>query len=238
MKELSADWFMEGTLDFEYKKYVLLAYLQFVNQEFSAERLYPSFSDLIFHYNNLFTFREHKRKLSERFPTQASTEELKKLRLVYEPTIADDQHMAEINSIVDYSLPQIDQRLKRGKEIYEYIDDHLNIEPIGITPLYRKEGYVLLRMEPERDVKAFEYKIVFFENTDANYHGISFNYLHSFTYSLANTYESMKLQLVRNYTKLPNPATYLLHTVRPFPEQNAVLPIAKRRMLTYLKEEK
>lgn len=238
MKQLSADWFMEGTLDFEYKKYVLLAYLQFVNQEFSEERLYPSFSDLIFHYNNLFTFRENKRKLTEQFPGKVSQDQLKKLRLVYEPAITDDEQMEEINSIVDYSLPQIDRRLKRGKEIYEYIDDHLNIEPIGITPLYRKEGYILLRMEPGRDVKAFEYKIVFFENTDANYHGISFNYLHSFTYSLANTYESIKSQLVRNYTKLPNPATYLLYSVRPFPEQNALLPIAKRRMLTYLKDEK
>ena len=236
MKQLSADWFMEGTLDFEYKKYVLLAYLQFVNQEFSEERLYPSFSDLIFHYNNLFAFREKKRKIVERFPGKISREDLRKLRLVYQSEITDDDHMQEIDSIVDYSLPQIDRRLRQGKEIYDYIDERITIEPIGITPLYRKESYLLMRTEPDRDVKAFEYKIVFFENTDANYHGISFRYLHSFTYSLANTYESMKLQLVRSNAQLPNPATYLLYAERPFPEQNSLLPIAKRRMLSYLKE--
>lgn len=237
MKQLSSDWFMEGTLDFEYKKYVLLAYLQYVHQEFSEKRLYPTFSELIFHYNNLFQFRENKRKLTEQFPEKISFEDLRKLKLVYEPQIEDADQIQEIDSIIDYSIPQIDRHLKRGKEIYEFIDENIWIEPVGITPLYQQEGYILLRMEPARDVKAFEYKIVFFENTDANYHGISFKYLHSFSHSLANTYESMKLQLVRNYTKLPNPATFLVYTVQPFPEQNTVLPVAKRKILTYLKPE-
>ena len=37
--KLSPEWFLEGTLDFEYKKYVLLAYLQHVSQEFAEMNL-------------------------------------------------------------------------------------------------------------------------------------------------------------------------------------------------------
>ena len=57
MKSLSVNWFIEGSLDFEYKKYQLLAYLQQINQHFNKTKLYPDLNDLIFHYNNIFAFR-------------------------------------------------------------------------------------------------------------------------------------------------------------------------------------
>ncbi len=235
MKKLSADWFLEGTLDFEYKKYVLLAYLQHVSREFARERLYPSFSDLIFHYKNLFSFKENKQKLFEQFPRSLSEEEFRKLTLAFNPQLEDDEQLKEILSIVEYALPAIHRRMKNGKEIYEHIDEQLTIEPVGVLPLYKREGYILLRVNQHRTIKVYEYRIVFFENTEANYHGISFKYLQSFTLSLAQTFESMKLELIRAHTHLPNPATYLLYAVKPFPEEASLLPIAKRKMLAYLK---
>lgn len=235
MKKLSNDWFIEGVQDFEYKKYVLLAYLQHVASEFAEVRLYPAFSDLIHHYNNLTSFQENKRKLWEQFPGKITEEEFRKFRLAFEPKVEEGPSIQEIEAIVEYAIPQIRNHVKEGKEIYEYIEDQIRIEPIGITPLYKQEGYLFLRVSPRPAVKVYEYQIVFFENTDANYHGISFRYLDSFRYTLANTYESMKLHLIRNYTKLPNPATWLLYVVQPFPEQASLLPIAKRKMLGFLK---
>lgn len=235
MKKLSTDWFIEGLQDFEYKKYLLLAYLQHVAREFAEVRLYPAFSDLIHHYKNLTSFQENKRKLWEQFPGKLSEEEFRKFRLTFEPQIDEGPSIQEIEAIVEYAIPQIRNHVKEGKEIYDYIEDQLRIEPIGITPLYKQEGYLFLRVSPRPVVKVYEYQIVFFENTDANYHGISLHYLDSFTYTLANTYESMKLHLIRHHTKLPNPATWLLYAVHPFPEQASLLPIAKRKMLGLLK---
>ena len=40
MKTLGADWITDKHIDFEYKKYVLLDYLQDVNQNFEASKLY------------------------------------------------------------------------------------------------------------------------------------------------------------------------------------------------------
>ena len=47
MKSLSETWFAEGYIDFELKKYTLLAYLQEVNKYFDANKLYPQLADLI-----------------------------------------------------------------------------------------------------------------------------------------------------------------------------------------------
>ena len=55
MKTLSKTWFAEGYIDFELKKYTLLAYLQEVNKYFYENKLYPQLADLIFHNNNILT---------------------------------------------------------------------------------------------------------------------------------------------------------------------------------------
>ena len=35
--------------------------------------------------------------------------------------------------------------IDNGAEIYELIEKQLHIEPVGILPLYKNEGYMLLR---------------------------------------------------------------------------------------------
>ncbi len=235
MKKLSEDWFLEGMLDFEYKKYVLLAYLGEVSRKFAEYKLYPAFSDLIFHYNNLHQFRENRQQIRQRFPSHLDQEELRNLRLRYTSEVEEGGDLEEISSIVEYALPNIQSQLKAGKEIYEAVNQQLVIEPIGITPLYKREGYILLQINPLREIKAYFYRVAFFENVEANYYGISFDYRNSFTYSLSNTFENMKRELIRTCSDLPNPATFLLHSRRLFPEAESILPIAKRKMLSYLK---
>ncbi|MEL6699585.1 MAG: hypothetical protein AAFP89_25325 [Bacteroidota bacterium] len=237
VKKLSPNWFWEGTQDFEYKKYLLLAYLQYVSREFAEVRLYPSFQDLIFHYNNLRAFRDEKQKLNQQFPHQINEEEFRKQNLVKDPLIEDSPQFQEINSIITYALPEIKHYLEDGKGIYDFIDENLQIEPVGIRPLYLKEGYLLLRMNPRKEVRAFEYKVVFLENVGVNYHGISMNPVRNFRYSIANTYEAMKRELIRDHQKFVNPATFLVHAVQPFPEASALLPITKRKVLHYLKSD-
>jgi hypothetical protein len=60
MKSLSETWFADGYIDFELKKYTLLAYLQEVNKCFNENKLYPQLADVIFHYNNIISFRKIK----------------------------------------------------------------------------------------------------------------------------------------------------------------------------------
>ena len=61
MATLSKNWITEKLIDFEYKKYLLLAYLQQVSGQFDETRLYPSLSELIEHYKNVVSLRENKK---------------------------------------------------------------------------------------------------------------------------------------------------------------------------------
>src|SRR5271155_5846718 len=97
--QLSETWFIEGFIDFELQKYRLLAYLQEVNNYFHESKLYPQLSDTIFHYNNLNSFRDNKSFLQNQFPKQLDKLNMKKLELVYERMLKDDEVMKELEHI-------------------------------------------------------------------------------------------------------------------------------------------
>jgi len=77
MKKLQINWLTNGLIDFEYKKYMLLAYLKGVQEEFESKKLYPVFSDLIMHYQNLMQVKAHKKLVYEQFPQRISRADFK-----------------------------------------------------------------------------------------------------------------------------------------------------------------
>src|SRR6185369_3760947 len=110
MKNLSETWFAEGYIDFELKKYTLLAYLQEVNKYFNENMLYPQLAEVIFHYNNLVAFRENKKFLQEHFPKKLSGVQMEKLQVLYEQMIGDDELMQELEAIINFSASTIRPR--------------------------------------------------------------------------------------------------------------------------------
>src|SRR5215203_4461480 len=144
MKSLSETWFAEGYIDFELKKYTLLAYLKEINKYFHESKLYPQLSDIIFHFNNLVAFRENKKFLQEHFPKKLTGIQMEKLQLLYEQMIEDDELMQELEDIIHYSEGKIKHAIHSGKEIYEFVENKLNINPVGIIPLDIQEGYFFL----------------------------------------------------------------------------------------------
>ena len=101
MESLNRNWLTEHHIDFEYKKYILLAYLQHVSDHFTENRLYPFLSDLVEHYRNLKFLKESKQQLFDRFPERILGSDAEHFRLVYQKIIEDDSLMKEIEQIVD-----------------------------------------------------------------------------------------------------------------------------------------
>jgi hypothetical protein len=114
MKQLSETWFAEGYIDFELKKYTLLAYLKEINSCFNENKLYPQLSDLIFHFNNIVAFRENKKHLQEHFPKKFTGVQIQKLQLLYEQMIEDDELMNELENIINYSAGEMKTTISNG----------------------------------------------------------------------------------------------------------------------------
>lgn len=232
--QLSETWFLEGYVDFEWQQYRLLAYLQDVSQRFHQTKLYPQLGDVVFHYKNLVSFRENKRLMQELFPKQLNAIDLKQLELKYAEILADDEVMQELERITSFALQRVKDTLDEGAEIYERIEQKTSIEPVGILPLYKDEGYLLLRYQQQAAVWAYSYNTTLLEHEQARYRGVRIQFLNSWPASIVNTYEQIKLDIIRTVKVLPNPAVYKVESALQVPFQETFLPIAKRLLMRTL----
>ena len=228
---LNKNWITENHIDFEYKKYVLLAYLQHVSENFTEQRLYPYLSDLVEHYRNLRVLRENKQQLFTQFPERMVKADLEQFKLMYEKIVEDDQLMQEIESIIEFSLPQIETYLRDGKKIYDFIEERLKIYPIGVIPLHSDSGYVFLVSGADSGTRVYEFQVSIFENPVERYRGIHLNFVTTYEKTLMHTFEAIKSDLIRFNRNLPNPATYVIETDMNLPFEETFLPVAKRSLV-------
>ena len=237
MKSLNANWITEGRIDFEYKKYILLAYLQEVSKSFSEAKLYPFLSDLFQHHNNLLALKERKENAINSFPKKITRMDVEHLRIEYDRLVTDDGCMEEINHILDYAMPMLRQYVEEGKELYEFVEDKLLFVPIGVIPLRPVEGYLLLKQLNRNDVAVYEYGITLFENANEKYRSIRTLYVTTYTAGITNTFESIKYDLIKNRKEIGNPATYAVESKMHFPFEETFYPIARRLLMRHLGSE-
>jgi len=231
MDRLNDNWLTDGLIDFEYKKYQLLAYFKNVKESFKRVELYPFLSDMIFHYRNLVMLKENKTLIQESFPKELSVENLKNLVLNYHKIIEDDSVMMEIEAIMEYALPQFKDSLDEGSFIYDYVESKCEISPVGLTSLYLDEGYLFVTQPPETETDVYRYQVTIFNQSAEPLRGIHTEFLLTAQRSFSNTYEHMKLNLIRNYLELPNPSVYLVSSKMRFPYQQTLMPVAKRLLV-------
>ena len=237
MKSLSETWFAEGRIDFELKKYTLLAYLQEVNTYFNENKLYPQLSDIIFHYHNIVAFRENKKYLQEHFPKKLTGLQMEKLKVLYEQVIEDDELMEELEGIIHFSAEQMRSTIQSGTGIYEFVEESLEITPVGLLPLDAQEGYFFLSNGELGRTRVYQYRLSIFEKHDERFRSIKTSYVDHWTRSISHTYEHIKSELIKIRKELPNPAVYSIETELKFPVEETLLPIAKRRLVKFICSE-
>ena len=235
MTKLSSQWITDGIIDFEYKKYVLLAYLQHVRKEFNNQILFPHLAQVREHHDSSVTLKESQRSLSTHFPKDLTGIDPSQLRWIYRNIYHDSTHLKEISDILEFAIPQFSQLMQEGESRYDEVKTSLTIAPIGIVPLRTEEGYLFIYKQTSRETTIFRYQITLFDARRERI--IQTERVDSVRKNLSVTFENMKVELTRRYTQLPNPATYMVESPREYPVDETLLPAAKQLMTRYLSDE-
>ncbi|WP_428660044.1 hypothetical protein [Runella sp.] len=231
MATLRTDWLTEGWIDFEYKKYMLMAYLQEVNGNFDQAKLFPDLLNVQTHYELATQLKNSKNEIVASFPKKVTGVDFKKKRFVYEK-FQESEKLTEIDSILDYSLPLFQQTLTQGQTQYADIEAQLTFAPVGIVPLHLKEGYLFLYRTRRSETDIYHYQVRLFEHHDQR--GVQTTYLETVRKGISTTFENLKLTLIKKRRELPNPATYLVESPADYPVQETLLPIAKRLIVKHV----
>ncbi len=144
--------------------------------------------------------------------------------------------MKEINLITDFALPRLKEQIEEGKAIYDFVEEQVVFEPVGIKPIYNREGFLFIIMEHSQEVHAFRYKSGLFQLAGEKFRSVSLWLLAIFQRSLVKTLESLKLHLTREVKELPNPATWRLHSAQTIPIEETLVPLSKRLLLQSVAE--
>jgi hypothetical protein len=234
MATLNTNWLTEKYIDFEYKKYILLAFLQDVDKDFEVQKLYPSLRELVTHYRQLVSIKEKKDEMYKSFPQTAEGIDAENMRIIYQKMVEDTEIMKQLETIVDFSIPRFQRYLTEGRKIYDAIESQLNIFPVGVVPLHAKEGYIFIRDGKNADTCVYEYDIALFEEPEAKYRGIHTQFVKTREMDMGVSYQYIKLELLKEKQDLPNPATYAIESEWVVPLEETLLPIAKRCLLKYV----
>jgi hypothetical protein len=232
MQELHNSWITEGLMDPEYKKYILLAYLKSCRDQFGETKLYPPLSDLVRHYQNLNELNQSLDQLQSAFPKEVSGIDLSGLRFQYEQQKQLDENILNITEIIDFAIPSMRGVIEEGREIYELVEKNLEIQPLGIVPMYNQEGYILIHEDHSSDVYIYQFQHSVIVSPHENMRSLSLNYIYKEVKSIANTFEQMKLRLIQSFQHLPHPAAYLCISKLHVPLLETLLPVTKRVLMT------
>lgn len=216
MERLRPGWFLEGLFDAEYQHYRLLAYLNKVRQAFFAQRLYPPLSDIIAAYAEVLRLSAELEQAPRSDPSS-------------------DLHTLE--EIITFSIPKLYAAIEEGRSLYETIAQALQAHVIGVIPLYRDEGYVLLRRGTEPIVRVYTYEMRRLYNADEEHIAIRMSFLQEYPYNAFSLgFLRVRERLLREHAELPVPYMLVVESPWVLPIEETLLPIIQRSLPRWTKE--
>lgn len=239
MFKLSKNWLTEGTMDAEYKEYLVLAYLRDVHEVFKNKILYPPLAELIEQYHYLKSIKDNLNniKTSEKVLTGI---DWKNMKLIYgysnpSSNIQDKTEIDIIEEVIDFSLPKIEKEIHLGKKIYEEVESQMNYSQVGLTPLNKNVGYIFIQNFPTSEILVYRYEIsslyAKIDEQQVPFKSLKTEYISSYTLSISQTLTSIKQEIIQQMPDIPNPAVFSFFPKICVSMEYTILPVVKRMLL-------
>ncbi|MEM6645186.1 MAG: hypothetical protein AAF730_02935 [Bacteroidota bacterium] len=233
MTTLHHNLFLEAGSDLESAQYRVLAGLKQIRRAFAETRLYPHLQELIHVHRTVGAFRDKLRAVKTALPKRVVGLDHEQQQLIYEQDAVRDRVLGPMEELIDWGLPQVQRWIDEGQAIFDFVDEHIDIEPVGIGPAQQTVGYLLARTDARRPWQVYRFELSRVTRAGEHYRTMRTTRLHMD----AAKYQSpldVKQTLIRRAPDLPTPATFTLHATVDVPYAATFWPVAKRKLLRYL----
>lgn len=232
---LSLELFTEAQSDFETSQYKILAALKVISEDFQKNKIYPHLSHLIELHATLCDIRDRLQDLREKFPKRIKKIDFVNEEIEHEIVFVSGSDLIETEDLIEWALPYIRAKIEEGKTIYEFADEEIKIQEVGIIPNYTDEGYLFVPDNEASKLLLFQYEVSVFESSTDNYRSLKTAFLKAIGKGRVHlSPNAIKLDLISENKELPNPATYAFNTDLQFPFRETVFPITKRKLMRQL----
>lgn len=222
MKIFEKNWLASKWVDFEYKKYTLLSYLQQVEAKYKERKVYPYLLMLKQQIDDL----EHLRRAMHAH--QPSKLEI----MLYGEDANQHPHSEEIENlmkIMEFSLPHIEQCLEAGESLEDFVLRSIEFNPVGVLPVDKREGFLIFRQGESSRIYQYQLRRIT-PGTDNSIHSTHLKtwFLQTRNTSQYTTLSDLKYSLIKSQKELPNPATYAIECNYDFPYPETLVPVGRK----------
>lgn len=238
MEALSLNLFTGAVEDVERTQYKVLAGLKKARSAFDAQRVYPYLGRLVKLHGALVTVLDRTEEFRTPETGRVSGIDWDEKTVTYEWPELEGTEMAEVEDLIRWALPRIRDAIEEGKDVYEQVEDNLELETVGIMPSYVQEGYLMVPHREEGVLHVLRYTLSIIEGEDERHRALKTTHCKTVSQESVDIDPStIKLQLVEERRDLPNPATYFSNIDLHVPYQETLLPVVKRRLVRRLAAE-
>ncbi len=235
MRHLGIEDFSSPIDDLEKKQYAILSALQQRREEFAHTRLFPSFAELMDLAHTLHQLVENRNDLAAKLPRRLKDVDWDKKELVFELNNNDTPDLERMFELCAWALPHIVDTLDEGKAVYDFVEENVEVEGVGIMPIYTGEGYFFVPEHRAHILHILRYELSMLHSEGHNFQAMKTRELHQLQESrLHLDPQQLKLSIISEHQELPNPATFVVETDLDFPYTETILPVVKRKLLNQL----
>ncbi|SRR5690606_7105627 len=231
MNSLKLESFLSSDTDWEKNQYKVLGGIKKYLNAFNKQKLYPALSELIELTGILEDIRNHKKLMKGSFPKQITEYDIRNKKIIYETIEKLSPDVEFLFDLIDWALPLLKNAIEEGIVLYEYVEKNLRIENVGVVPLYKNEGYFLIPDNTSETVQVHRFECSLFESGKEPFRALKTRLIDAIEKVIVNTPETIKLDLIKRFKDLPNPATFFCVTDLDFPFTETLFPVAKRKLM-------
>lgn len=231
MSVLHLNLFAAAT-DAEAARYRVLAGLKQAHTAFVQSHVYPHLADLIRLRRALRDFLDGVDRYREGRSGPIKGVDWESQEVIFDVPDGEAPLLAE--DLARWALPVLTDVIEEGRTLFEFVDEHAELEAVGLIPPYQDEGYLILPDE-SRGVSVLRYTMSALTGEDGLYRSLRTTPIAADLPPLAPP-RTWKERLVERYPDLPAPATFRLAADVAFPMEATMLPIAKRKLLRIISE--
>jgi len=207
--------------DLESSKYLLLNKFKLCEIELNDSRLYPTYQMLINIYSQLTDILEnHNRIFGKEYTDVISEQEFTEKQMLI------NAELEKSFDLMHWAFAHFNRLLENGKAIYDFVDENISIEAIGISSDHNLQGYFLLPDNRERLLRIMKYERNLYKILKTREIG-----------SRQLGLITIPNEVLKNYMisdDILNQIIYMLDTGLDFSYSQTILPVAKRKFLSYL----
>ncbi len=235
MNRLTIDNFISFDPDWEISQYKILSGIKEYSAQFNKNKLYPALAELINISTRLETIVNNNSDIKLWVPKIIKSGEVRNRNIIYETADKLVNEKEYLHELINWALPHINLLIEEGLILYEFVEENMEIAPVGHLPEFKEEGYFFIPDNLKQILIINKYECSLFSSGKKPMRSLKTRIVKTIEQSkISQSYETIKFDVMRTNRELNNQAAYICETDLEFPFAETIFPIAKSKLLAIL----